>query len=717
MIMKKIRLLEQTSPAECGICCLYMVLEYFGIKENFFRLKSSINIGRNGLSLKDIRDIAMRYGVNLKTYKIKSFNQEQHFPVMLFLENNHFVILENIKKGKYRILDPAIGKYTLDKDELDLLKPLYYTVFELKDCSFLKNKKEKNTKYRFMDIVKIKPKYILYSLVLSVIFQVFTIATPFVIRKIIDSKEIVLRFNMLEIIMWLIVLIVLQCSIYFLKTIFINLTQNNIHFELANSLVKKIIDLPIGYIFKLDKSDILHRYNGTTIARELFSERIISMWFDVILVISSIIYVGIHSHRLFILLLLVLLLEVLLYLTMLHVKQERLGKEILEQKRTLEFVFSLVDSLYTLKSNNAHIEVYEEWTQKFKKYMNAIYRRNGLFAILASLNSFFTIFLPITVVIYCVYYQNNISSGNLLLLYLMTVNFINPLNKILNSVDEVSYEWKYFEKISEFSFLESETNGEYKLSDENKLDIRLKDVNYKYEYNSEYVLKNISLEINDGEFVSIIGKSGCGKSTLAKILLGYENVTSGEITYNDLEPQFIDKRDFRGIASLIAQDNPILDGSIEYNISLNRKNIEKADLKNIMKNVDLYEDIEKMPMKFNTPLRRDNTTLSGGQKQRIALAREIVSKPRLLVLDEPTSALDITTERIIQKNLEDLNCTRVLITHRLNTIIKSDKIVIMDNGQIVDIGTHIDLYKNNIDYKNMFDWYMNNKNGMEETYE
>ena len=714
MIMKKIRLLEQTSPTECGLCCLYMIMEYFGIDENFFRLKNSINIGRSGLSLKNIRDIASKYGVTLKTYKIESLNQQQSFPVMLFLEKNHFIILEKIKKGKYKILDPAIGKYILDKNEFISLKPLYYTVFELQNYNFVRNNQEKNIKNKFIDIFKFKRKYIFYSLVLSVIFQVFTIATPFVIRKIIDSKEILLKFDILEIFFLLIVLIIFQCSIYFLKTIFINLTQNNIHLELANNLVKKIVELPIGYIFKIDKSDILHRYNGITIARELFSERIVSMWFDVILVISAIVYVGIYSFRLFILLFIVLLFEVLLYVAVMRVKQERLGKEVLEQKRTLEFVFSLVDSLYTIKSNNAHMDVYEEWTEKFKKYVDAIYKRNKLFAVFTSLNSFFTIFLPIVVVVYYVYYKNNVSSGNLLLLYLMTVNFINPLNKILNSIDEVAYEWKYFEKVSEFCLLESEKNGTHKLSCDDKLEIKLNNVSYKYEYNSGNVLKNISLEIKDGEFISVIGKSGCGKSTLAKILLGYEEVTSGEVTYNNLELQCIDKKDFRDVSSLIIQDNPILDGSIEYNISLNRKNIDLIDLKNIMENVDLYSDIEKMPMKFNTPIRRDNTTLSGGQKQRIALAREIISRPRLLVLDEPTSALDIATERIIQKNLEDLNCTRVLITHRLNTITKSDKIVIMDKGEIIDVGTHVDLYKNNIHYKTMFDWYMNNQNDMEE---
>lgn len=401
--------------------------------------------------------------------------------------------------------------------------------------------------------------------------------------------------------------------------------------------------------------------------------------------------------------------EISLYIFVMQIKQEKLGKEVLEQKRTLDKVFSFVDSLYVLKSNNAHIEAYEKWVEKFEKYMKAIYERNKLFSECMSFNSFFTTFLPIVVVIYCVYYQHDISSGNLLLLYLMTLNFITPLNKILASIDEVAYELKYFEKVTEFCSLESEKNGMYKLSGSNMLDIELDNVSYRYEYNSDEVLKNISLKIRDGEFVSIIGKSGCVKSTLAKIILGYEEATDGVVNYNNVDIRNVDKKDFRSLVSLITQDTPILDGSIDYNVTLNRKNINKEDLKNVLESVNLYEDVERMPMKFNTPLRRDNTKLSGGQKQRIALARELISNPKVLVLDEPTSALDIVTEKIIQRNIERLNCTRILITHRLNTITKSDKIIILDEGTIVDVGTHDSLYMNNKNYKAIFDCYMNNE--------
>ncbi|HEQ0432864.1 TPA: DUF4135 domain-containing protein [Streptococcus pyogenes] len=169
----------------------------------------------------------------------------------------------------------------------------------------------------------------------------------------------------------------------------------------------------------------------------------------------------------------------------------------------------------------------------------------------------------------------------------------------------------------------------------------------------------------------------------------------------------IDKKDFRDISAFVSQDSPIFDGDVMYNISLGRESVSGEQVIETCKRVSIYDDIISMPMKFHTPLFRDNPSLSGGQKQRISLARELVTTPRILVLDEPTSALDVKTERIIQKNVEALHCTRILVTHRLNTVEKADKILIMDNGKIIDYGNHHYLYKNNKDYCDLYDSYMN----------
>lgn len=709
--MKKIKFLEQTTPTECGLCCLYMIMEYLGIREKFFILKQNFKVGRNGLSINDIKNIALHYGIVTKTYKIGSLLLHKKLPVMVFVENSHFIILESANKDRYKIVDPAIGTYILDKNEFFKLEPKYYTVFMFDDELGVSNEM---TSYRVnvKKLLRFGKKQILYAIVLTVFFQIFSIILPFFIKNIIDGESFFYGVGNFQIIFLVTLIIILQSSIFFFRSVAINIVQNGIHTKLSDILVQKLVNLPMSDILRIDKSDILHRYNGTMIAKELFSERIISVWFDILVVIASAVYIATVSSLLFMVLILVLLIEVALFALNLSWKQEKLGKELFEQKKSLQCFFSLVDSLYILKSSEAHESMYRNWIEKFQKYICACYDRNKYFTLFMSIYNFFSLFLPIIVVVYCIYFMANRSSGNIMLLYLMTTNFVTPLNKILTSIDEILYESKYFSRAVEFTLLKEERNGEHQLSYDDKFNISLKRVSYQYEYKGEYVLKNINLDIQEGEFISVIGKSGCGKSTLAKLLMGYVEPTEGCILYNLVDSKKINKKDFRTMASLILQDNPILDGSIEYNIVLNRKDLKENDLVEVSKKVNIYDDIRKMPMGFKTQLTREHTTLSGGQKQRISLAREIICKPRLLVLDEPTSALDIVTEKVVQESLESLSCTRILITHRLNTIVKSDRIIIMDMGRIIDSGTHKDLYTRNCHYKETFDLYMNNN--MEE---
>ncbi|HFD5447618.1 peptidase domain-containing ABC transporter [Streptococcus pyogenes] len=484
--------------------------------------------------------------------------------------------------------------------------------------------------------------------------------------------------------------------------------QNKFHSTISEKFVTKLLKLPIEYIGKIDKTDIIHRYNGSMIVRELLSERIISIWLDIILMFASISYITYVSTPLGVILGIVFIVEMMIFFLSLSIKQEKLGKEVLRQKNSLQTFFSLMDGLFLFKAKNSEKELLSKWDKSFKDYINSTYDRNRYFNLLGAVNYVITFSIPILLILLFLYYSPNSSSGELILLYMMVLNFINPINNILNSIDEILYGVKHYERVLEISTLDDETNGTYKLSEDTGIEINLENINYQYELNGAEVLNGINLKVHSGEFVAIIGKSGSGKTTLAKMLLGYVSPSSGDITYNNISYSKIDKTDFRNISAFVSQDSPIFDGDVMYNISLGRESVSGEQVIETCKRVSIYDDIRSMPMKFYTPLFRDNPSLSGGQKQRISLARELVTTPRILVLDEPTSALDVKTERIIQKNVEALHCTRVLVTHRLNTVEKADKILIMDNGKIIDYGSHHCLYKNNEYYRDLYDSYMNN---------
>ncbi|WP_061460394.1 peptidase domain-containing ABC transporter, partial [Streptococcus gallolyticus] len=653
--------------------------------------------------------IAGRYGVECKTYEFK--NPPKTLPAMIFVNDSHFVILERVKNKKFYIVDPAIGKYVLNEKELKDMSPRYYTIFSYsptpsESCDIRISKVLVANSLK--QIIKKYKKTIIVVILFTLLFQAITISVPFGVRKIVDHNlGILQKISYNKLLILVVGIISFQGFVFLLKNVFLAFLKTNIYKDISVIFIEKLLKLPLEKIFKIDKSDIIHRYNSILIIKELISEKTISIWLDVALMILSLFYVSYKSIQIGLLLLIIFAFELGEFFKLLESKQEKLGKEILRQKKSLQSFFSLLDSLFILKAKNSELNVYNEWENDLVNYNKASFDRARYFNLLSAINFFITFSTPIISIILFLQYYPQSSSGEIILLYMMVLNFVNPINSILASIDEILYGVRHYIRALEITTLDEEGSGYCKLSKFENIKIGLKNVNYKYELNSDFVLKDISITINPGEFVAIIGKSGSGKSTLAKLLSGYLSPTTGELFYNHINYMDVEKKDFRNLISFVFQNPFILDGSLLYNITLDRQNITYEDVVRACKNTSIYDDIEKLPLKFNTPMNREIPTLSGGQMQRVVLAREIITKPKILVLDEPTSALDVETERIVQESVESLKCTRILVTHRLNTIEKADKIIIMDSGKIIDCETHDNLYNKNILYREMYDSYMN----------
>ena len=220
--------------------------------------------------------------------------------------------------------------------------------------------------------------------------------------------------------------------------------------------------------------------------------------------------------------------------------------------------------------------------------------------------------------------------------------------------------------------------------------IDIANLSFRYHEKSPLVLKNVSIQINPGEFAAVVGPSGSGKSTLLRLLLGFETPETGTICYDHHDLAMIDPESIRRRVGTVMQNSMLFPGTIFTNIA----GISEAtpdDVYDAAKLAGIIEDIEEMPMGMFTAISEGISTLSGGQRQRILIARALVNKPRILFFDEATSALDNKTQHIVSKSLENLNATRLVIAHRLSTVINADRIFVMENGEIVESGTYNEL--------------------------
>ena len=222
-------------------------------------------------------------------------------------------------------------------------------------------------------------------------------------------------------------------------------------------------------------------------------------------------------------------------------------------------------------------------------------------------------------------------------------------------------------------------------------DVEVSNVTFAYDKESGPVLKDVSFHIKPGEYIGVVGASGCGKSTLMKILLGFERPQKGKVFYDGKDIDSMDKRELRKKFGVVLQDGNLISGSIYENITITAPHTTMKRVQQVIQEVGLEKDIKDMPMGLHTVLSENSGTISGGQQQRILIARAIVGKPKILFFDEATSALDNVTQSMVCESLACLKATRMVIAHRLSTVMDCDRIFVMDQGVIVEQGNYEEL--------------------------
>ena len=286
-----------------------------------------------------------------------------------------------------------------------------------------------------------------------------------------------------------------------------------------------------------------------------------------------------------------------------------------------------------------------------------------------------------------------------------------PLKRLINKNNDLQDSLPSADRVVEIfdEKIEPDVFGEAVKFDEKIQNIKFENVNYKYDDSNEYVLKNINLDVKAGEIVAFVGKSGSGKTTLVNLLARFFNTDEGSVTVNGVNIKNIHLDTYRNKFAIVPQETFLFGGTIKENISFG-KEVTDEEIITAAKMANAYNFIqEDLPNKFETEVGERGALLSGGQKQRIAIARALIKNPEIMILDEATSALDSESEKLVQEALDSLmeGRTTFVIAHRLSTIVRADKIVVMENGEIKEMGTHSELIAMNGIYKNLYDIQFN----------
>ena len=502
----------------------------------------------------------------------------------------------------------------------------------------------------------------------------------------------------------LLYLIITIISMFLLKNLFsylglyfITFLKNGVLKNLRNAIYSKIVTLPVSYYSEKKKGDILSRISDDVnqVQNSLLAilELIIKEPLQILFAIITMFLISVK-----------LTVFVFLFIPIAGAIISRIGKSLKknsdrvqrEQGVFLSTLEETLGGLKIIKSFNAEKRFnskFNDSTERFYQFANTLHNRQNLAGPTSE-------FLGIATIAGLLWYggsmvliEQTLTGGAFITFMALSYQILTPAKAISKATYRVRTGNASAQRILEIIDEESPLEDHKKSINKNDFNssIELKNIYFKYE--DDYVLSDFNLTIPKGANVALVGQSGSGKSTIANLISRFYDVNNGSILIDGVDIRNIKKQSLRKLIGLVTQDSILFNDSIRNNVAIADNAISDEEIIEALKVANAWEFVSKLPDGIHTNVGDSGNKLSGGQKQRISIARAVLKNPPIMVLDEATSALDTESEHLVQKALENMmkNRTSIVIAHRLSTIQNVDTIIVMQQGQIIEKGSHEDL--------------------------
>ena len=474
--------------------------------------------------------------------------------------------------------------------------------------------------------------------------------------------------------------------------------SGHVGYDLQNAVYYRVFHLPESFFRDYDSADLAERINAVSEFANSFVDTFVISGISTIFSLMYLVRMFGYSAKLtWIALLMLLVYAAIEYLLNLQtIKYTRASAEASgnASSRLYQYLTGIEKIRMSGSEDRAAYQYLIPFTEKESAAIRSSRITSGDGALDGSINDIFSMIFYLVVVSVIIKKNNgSLSVGSYMgfvsAFGAFSASIISMMSSVLG-IFSLRPEYDRFRPVLETA-PEDDENSESpgKLSGE----ITLKDVRFSYEEGGRNILDGISTTFKPGEYVGIVGSSGCGKSTLLKLLLGFESPKSGSVLYDGKDLRTLDKRELRHELGVVLQNGQLISGSIFDNITITAPTATMDDVKRVIAQVGLKKDIDRMPMGLHTVLSENCGTISGGQQQRILIARAIIGSPSILIFDEATSALDNLTQAAVCESLDKMKVTRLVVAHRLSTIKNCDRILVMDQGKIVEQGNYEELMK------------------------
>lgn len=687
--------IQQLSATECGAACLAMVLRYHGRSVNMEQLRDSAVSGRDGTNAQVLVDAAKSYGM---TGQVVALDLDAlgclETGAILHWSFNHFVVFVKHSRTHVWIVDPARGhrKVALTQFSQEftgvaiLLEPMPWSQ---------DTRAAEGPAWQYFRQILSESTLVRHVLVTSVLLQLFGLGVPLITRVVIDTVVPRQDYGLLIVLMiGAAFMIAFQAATTLARAQLLLSLRIRLDARMSLAFLDHLLSLPFAFFQRRTAGDLMVRVGTNATVREILTGTMLSTVLDGFLAVGYLSLLVVLNGAIAAVVLLLAALQVTL-LVVTRVTQRQLVAESLEtQGKSQGYLMEILSAIEVLKSLGVEQRAVERWSGLFTAELNISLRRGRVDAILETGASALRM---ISTTVLLASGASQVLSGRLTLGEMLAViavanGFISPVVSLASAATMLQLLGVYLERLNDVFDARRENDHR-----DNRVDsigtVRLDNVSFRYSPIGPTVLRNITTTIRPGECIALVGRSGSGKSTLARLLVALYQPTEGSVLFDGINVEALDLRGLRRRMGIVTQQTQLFGTTIRANIALVEPTTSLEAVIRVAKLAAIHDDIAQMPMAYDTILADRGGALSGGQSQRVALARALLNDPDLLVLDEATSQLDTTTEQIIHQNLASIRCTRVIVAHRLSTIAIADRILVLDQGELVGDGTHDALYR------------------------
>lgn len=684
---RKLPLLLQNEAAECGLACLGMVSGFYGHRFDMLTLRCRFATTLKGATLEQLMDMAGRLQLASRPLRLDLHElRELRLPCVLHWNLNHFVVLQAVGRQHIVIVDPASGRRKVPLAEVSrAFSGIALELWPLADFEEKDEARPVPLKKLVGHLQGLWPA-VVKILLLALCIEVFTLLSPLYLQWVLDQVVVSADRDLLTTLAIGFALVaILRVLTTALRGYLLMYVSSLASVQWQSNVFAHLLRLPTAYFEKRHIGDVVSRFHAVDSIQQTLSSSFFSTVLDGIMGIAVLVMMMLYSWQLsllsFLLVFLYLLLRVLWYSPLRAATEEGIIHAAAHDSNFLE----TIRGIKTIKLFNSQQQRMSLWQSLLADKVNAGLRVSKLqlfyglgSGLLSALGSILMVFLGARMIL-----AGQFTVGALMAFMSYQGMLDSRITQLINNYFTLKMLRIQTSRLGDIVMSKAEpVVTETVPTIRQPMRIRVEHLRFRYSEYEPYVLDDVSFTIHAGESVAIVGASGCGKTTLLNVLLGNLAAESGEVYLDERKCSMEDMIAARNRMGIVMQDDVLFAGSISDNIAFFATPADQEKVVMSARLAAIHDEIEAMPMGYHTLVGDMGTVFSGGQKQRILLARALYREPDVLFLDEATSHLDIARENAVNQAVRALPVTRVIIAHRMETILSTARVIVLEQGKV-----------------------------------